>query len=257
MVRSFIRWCVEEELPVAPGVLEKLRAVKALAPGRDGVPEGEAREPADPQSVEKALPFLSRPLEVIVRLIRLTGARPSEILNLKPCEIDRTGSEWALTPTRHKGSWRGKAPVIYLGPTAQALLAPWLLKTPGQDEYVFSPSRFIAEKNAERSANRKTKLWPSHAKRNKATRKGARKRPPTERYSHLALSCAVRRACEKAKVKPFTPYQLRHLRATELREEYGLEYVRAVLGHSFAGMSDHYSKAADKALAAKVAAEVG
>jgi integrase len=61
----------------------------------------------------------------------------------------------------------------------------------------------------------------------------------------------------KAEVTPFTPYQLRHLKATELREQYGLEYVRAVLGHSFAGMSDHYSRAADKVLAAKAAAEVG
>jgi integrase len=95
-------------------------------------------------------------------------------------------------------------------------------------------------------------------KRNATKRKGAaRKRAPRDYYTHLALSCAVRRACITAKVTPFTPYQLRHLKATELRERYGLEHVRAVLGHSFQAMSDHYSKAADKALAAKVAAEAG
>ncbi len=34
-VRGFVRWCVEEQLPTAR-VLERLRAVRALAPGRDG-----------------------------------------------------------------------------------------------------------------------------------------------------------------------------------------------------------------------------
>src|SRR5262249_42618304 len=58
MVRSFVRWCVAEDLPVAPGVLEKLRAVKALAPGRDGVREGGARQPVDPAAVEKVVPLL-------------------------------------------------------------------------------------------------------------------------------------------------------------------------------------------------------
>jgi hypothetical protein len=58
-------------------------------------------------------------------------------------------------------------------------------------------------------------------------------------------------------VTPWTPYQLRHLRAVELRERYGLETVRAVLGQSFMAMSDHYSKAADATLAGRAAAEIG
>ena len=109
-----------------------------------------------------------------------------------------------------------------------------------------------------RAAERKTPRWPSHMKRNEAKRKGAaRKRPPSDRYDHRSISHAVRRACERAKVKAFSPYELRHLRAVELRERFGIEHVRAVLGHSAAAMSDHYSRAADKALATKVAREVG
>jgi integrase len=257
-VRAFIRWCVEESLPVAPGVLERLRAVRPLSPGRDGASEGETREPADPKAVEKVLPLLPASIAAIVRLLRLTGARPSEILKLKPREIERTGDVWTITPTRHKASWRGKSRTIYIGPEAQAVLAQWLLKTPGQDAYVFSPTRFLAEKNSERSANRVTPLYPSHAKRNSTKVKGsARKRPPREYYVHTALSGAVWRACKAAGVTPFSPYSLRHLKAVELRERYGLEHVRAVLGHSFQSMSDHYSKAADKTLAARAAAEAG
>ncbi len=258
MVRSFVRWCVAEELPIVPGVLEKMRAVRPLAPGRDGVPEGETREPADPAAVAKVLPLLPPMVAAALQLIRLTGARPSEILKLRPREIDRTGPVWSITPTRHKGSWRGKPRVLYVGPDAQAVLTPWLLKTPGPDAFVFSPARSVADRIAERAANRKTPRWPSHMKRNATKRKGvARKRPAGEFYTHVAFSCAVRRACKKAKVPPFTPYQLRHLKAVELRERYGLEHVRAVLGHSFQGMSDHYSKAADKVLASRAASEAG
>jgi integrase len=210
--------------------------------------------------VAKVLPFLPPMVAAAFQVVRLTGARPSEVLRLKPRELDRTGKEWVLTPTRHKGSWRGKSRTIYLGPEAQAALEPWLAKTPNPDAFVFSPARAVAERNAERSANRQTPRYPSHMKRNAAKRKGIRgKRQPAEVYDHLAFCNAVRRACKKANVPHFSPYQLRHLRAVELREnvKYGLEYVRAVLGHSFAGMSDHYSKAADKALAAKAASEIG
>lgn len=94
--------------------------------------------------------------------------------------------------------------------------------------------------------------------RNATKRKGVkRKRPPAEVYDHNAFSNAVRRACRAANVPPFSPYQLRHLKAVELRERFGLEHVRAVLGHSFQAMSDHYSKAADKVLAVRAATEAG
>jgi hypothetical protein len=68
---------------------------------------------------------------------------------------------------------------------------------------------------------------------------------------------AFRRACERADVQAFSPYQLRHLRAVELRESHGLETAKAVLGHTFACMSDHYSCHADAALSSRAAAEYG
>ncbi len=257
MVRGFVKWCVKAGLMSAV-VLEGLRAVRPLAPGRSAAKEREPVQPADPTSVVKALPFLSKPLAAVVGLLRLTGARPSEILTMRPRDLDRTADVWVLSPARHKGSWRGKSRAVHFGPEARALLAPWLDATPSADAYIFSPVRAEAERNAERGAGRKTPRWASHMARNVTKRKGAKRaRPIKDRYCHLALSCAVRRACLKAKVTAFTPYSLRHLKAVELRERYGLEHVRATLGHSFAGMSDHYSKAADSALAARAAAETG
>ena len=108
MVRSWARWCLAEDYPVAAGLLDKLRAVKSLSPGRDGVKEGATRGPADPAAVEKVLPLLPPAVKAIVTPIRITGARPSEITNLRPRELDRTAEPWELKPERHKGSWRLK-----------------------------------------------------------------------------------------------------------------------------------------------------
>jgi integrase len=251
-VKRVIRWAVENELLPCSN-WETLRAVRGLARGRTEAPEPEPRKPADPAAVKATLLHLPPMLAAAVRLIYLCGARPSEILRMRPCELDRSDDIWTLAPVRHKGTWRGGSRVLYLGPEAQAVLMPRLIGTP-HDSYVFSPARAEFERNRERSANRTVKLWPSHAERNRTKRKGRKHKPY---YDKDALNRAVLRACEKAKVEPWTPYQLRHLRAVELREQFGLEHARAVLGHAYASMSDHYSKAADKNLAAAVAAKIG
>lgn len=254
-VRRAFRWAAGEEL-VPTTVYEGLRALPPLMPGRGGVKEGKPRKPADPDAVAKALPFMPPAVRVVVQLLRITGARPTEILTLRPCDLDRKNEIWAFTPATHKGTWKGRSRTIYIGKDAQAVLAPWLLGTPN-DAYVFSPARSEELRNRERSKKRKTPLYPSHAKRNESKRVKQRREPFAPRFDHQALAYAVRRACEKAEVEPFSPYCLRHLRAVELREKYGLEVVRAVLGQSQMSMADLYSKGADETLARKAASEVG
>lgn len=254
-VRRAFRWAAGEEL-VPTAVYEGLRAVPPLMPGRGGIKEGKPRKPADPEAVAKALPFMPPAVRVVVQLLRLTGARPTEILTMRPCDLDRKNEIWAFTPATHKTAWKGKTRTIYIGKDAQAALAPWLLGTPN-DGYVFSPARSEELRNRERSEKRKTPLYPSHAKRNASKRVKLRREPFAPRFDHQSLAYAVRRACEKAEVEPFSPYCLRHLRAVELREKYGLEVVRAVLGQSQMSMADLYSKGADEVLARKAAAEVG
>jgi integrase len=250
-VRQFFRWCVEEQL-VAPTVLLGLQAVRALDCGRSGVKEGQPRQPADPVAVEKSLPFMSPAVRAVVQLLRLTGARPSEILLMTPGELDRTGDIWVLKPRYHKTSWRGKSRTLFLGPESQVVLLPWLDGVE-PDQYVFRPRQSERLRNLLRSEKRLAKRWPSHIARNEAKRVVRRKRAPSECYDRQSLGRAIRRACKRAGVTPFCPYALRHLRAVELREKYGLETVRAVLGHSYKAMADHYSKAADAALASRAA----
>lgn len=39
---------------------------------------------------------------------------------------------WLYTPTSHKTAHRGKKRTIYIGPRAQAILKPWLLRETGR-----------------------------------------------------------------------------------------------------------------------------
>lgn len=82
---------------------------------------------------------------------------------------------------------------------------------------------------------------------------------PDQRLFPLAratLSNAIKRACADAEIPRFTAYHLRHTRATEIRDQLGLEAAQAALGHQNPSMTLHYSSKLDN-LAATVAAKLG
>ncbi len=68
-------------------------------------------------------------------------------------------------------------------------------------------------------------------------------------------SCIIR-ACDKARVPRWTPYQLRHTAATRIREQYGLEAAQVILGHARADVTQIYAARNEK-LAVEVAQKVG
>jgi len=72
-------------------------------------------------------------------------------------------------------------------------------------------------------------MTPSQANRQKTPN---RKRAPKESYDRNSYARAIRRACKKAGIDPWTPNQLRHSRATMLRAEFGIEAAQLMLGHS-------------------------
>ena len=74
-------------------------------------------------------------LAIVVELLALTAARPSELLRLTPADLDRGGEVelargyrvklpgvWCVQPSRHKTSRKGKRRVIYITPKFEALL---------------------------------------------------------------------------------------------------------------------------------------
>ena len=75
-------------------------------------------------------------------------------------------------------------------------------------------------------------------------------------YKVTAFGYAVRKAADRAGVPHWHPNQLRHLFATEVRKEYGLEAAQVLLGHSRADVTQVYAER-DETLAASVAAAIG
>jgi len=166
-IRSVFSWAVGEEL--VPGTIAAaLRDVKGLQPGEKNVRESIPRPPAFWDDVEKVLPYCPRPVAVMLQLQWLTGMRSGEVRVMRTLDIDRTNQEsWVYRPGsdagphgRHKNAWRGQDRAVPLGPQCIKLLAPWLREDdPGA--YLFNPKRWIAQRNEERKAQRKTPMTPS------------------------------------------------------------------------------------------------
>src|SRR5262249_56176194 len=121
---------------------------------------------------------------------------------------------------------------------------------------VFPPRRSEEDRTAKRRKARKTPLWPSHLRRMRAKRAVSRARPPREQYDVASYRRAIRRACLKAGLPLWHPNQLRHLRGTEIRRNYGLEASQAVLGHAELSVTQVYADV-DREAARKIMAEVG
>ncbi|MEM7204098.1 MAG: site-specific integrase [Planctomycetota bacterium] len=225
-IRQLFRWGVENEL-VPATLLESLRAVPGLRRGRTTAREPDKVRPVPEADVARTLPHLSRTVAAMVQVQLLTGMRPGELRVMTAQEIDQTGSVWLYTPTRHKNDYRGQTRTIAIGPRAQLILAPFLSGNP--DDPVFSPAGAEHERNQQRRGRRRTPCWPSHLKRGK--KPNPRLQPGT-RYLKDSYRTAIRRACQTAQVPIWTPNQLRHLAATRIRQQFGIEAAQLVLGHA-------------------------
>jgi integrase len=158
-------------------VYHRLTTVTGLQKGRSKARETEPVRPVDDATADATLPHLNRHVRGLIEFQRLTGCRPGEACAVRRCDIDTGGAVWLYRPPRHKGSWRGKARTVAIGPKAQALLREFF--TPDITDYLFSPRRAVEEVRAARAANRRTPRYPSHLRRNAAKRKTTPKRTPS------------------------------------------------------------------------------
>src|SRR5262245_2636227 len=90
-IKTFAQWAETRGLLPA-GTFAALRAVKGLAVGQYGVPESEGLLPVPEPDIEATLRCLGRVPRAAVELLLLTGARPAEVLGLRPAWFDRSGS---------------------------------------------------------------------------------------------------------------------------------------------------------------------
>lgn len=291
-IQRVFKWGVENEL-VPPHVYQGLQAVGGLKLGRTEARETDPVRPVPEAYVKATLDQLSPAVGTMVRLQILTGMRPGEVVLMRGTDLDTQGASWTYTPAVHKTEHHGRQRIIYLGPRAQDELAPWLKSD--LQAYIFSPAQAEEQRNAQRRADRATRITPSQSNRQ---RNPNRVRPPGPRYSQNSYRRAIHRACDaafppparlaRAKVRRQTgerwetthewrsrlgeakwqelqawrrehrwsPNQLRHNAATHLRKQFGIEAARVVLGHSSAAVTEVYAEM-DLAKAADIMAKVG
>jgi integrase len=228
-----------------------LRAVDGLRRGRTAAREAPPIRPVPVADVEATLPHLPRPVAAMVQVMRYSNCRAEDVVAMRGCDLAINGDVWAYRPESHKNAWRGHERVVHLGPQAQAAIRPFLradLLAP-----LFSPQQALEEHHARRREQRKTKRTPSELTR---TRQPSPQWRPGARYSVNSFQQAVRRACLRANVPAWSVLQVRHTRATEVREQYGVEGAAASLGHKRLETSQIYAEKNDR-LSKEIARAIG
>ena len=261
-VRRLFQWAESQEL-VPRGTHNSLKTVEPLRKGRTIAPELPPVKPVSDEEVDATIPFLPDIVADMVRFQRLTGARPGEVCGLRPADIDRSGPDWVWRPVHHKNSWREADRVIMIGPRARKILERYLLRDAAA--CCFSPAESERKRSQLRRLARKSPMTPSQRTR-RAKANGRRR--PRDRYDTAAYRHAITRAVEalnserKAKdpsavsVEDWSPNQLRHAAATQIRKEFGLEAAQVVLGHTSADITQVYAER-NQALATKVVKQIG
>jgi integrase len=140
IIKRCFAWAAEEEI-IPAEVSNGLIPVKGLKKGRTEAREKATIGPVDDAHVDAILPKVSELVADVLRVMRLTGMRPGECLSMSPAEIDRTDpSCWVYRPGHHKTAHLDKIRAIVLGPKAQAIILPRLMKT-GSTGLIFSITR--------------------------------------------------------------------------------------------------------------------
>jgi integrase len=261
-IRRVFQWAEGQEL-VPRNTFQSLKTTEPLRLGRTVAPELPEVKPVEDAVIEATLPLLPEIVADMVRFQRLTGTRPGEVCSLRPMDIDRSGEVWTWRPPRHKTTWRGKDRVISIGPRAQEVLMKYLLRE--APAYCFSPIEAERRRSELRRLARQSPMTPSQRKR-KPKRNGRRR--PRDCYDAASYRHAVTRAVAALnakrlredpaapQVEEWSPNQLRHAAATEIRRRFGLEAAQVVLGHATANVTEIYAERNQK-LAAEVIKQIG
>ncbi|MEX2141616.1 MAG: site-specific integrase [Pirellulales bacterium] len=250
-LRRMFKWAASEQL-LSESAWRELGTVEGLRRGKTQARETKRVQPVADEAVDATLPKLSPVVADMVRLQRLTGMRPGELCILRPADIDRSADVWSFTPQRHKTEHHDRQRVVFIGPRAQDVLRPYLLRQ--ESAYCFSPAE--SERKRRELAHARRVVPLSCGNKPGSNRNPKRSRSPRDRYTTDTYRRAVEYACHKAGIDKWHPNQLRHTAATEIRRRFGLEAAQVTLGHSKADVTQVYAER-DLQKAAAVMREVG
>lgn len=254
MVVRMFKWCTGEGL-IDPKVLATIREIQCLKRGRTTAPESEPVHEVPQHVVEATLPHLPQVVVDMVRLQQLLGCRPGELCTIKPCMVDRSHQKWEIDLDEHKNAHRGHSRTIFVGPKAQSILKTYLQRP----EDCFSPREAMEQRREARALARVTQA-------NQGNRRGYSRRTRqgdpeyvyiNDFYKTSSYGHAIAYACKLAWPAPehldaqqtkawhtshrWSPNQLRHAAAGEIRSVFGLEHCAAVLGHADVDTSKIYA----------------
>jgi integrase len=199
-------------------------------------------------AIRAVLAHLSPQVAAMIQLQHRCGARLQEVVAIRPCEVTTEGDEWLYQPRSHKTAHLDRGKVIVLGPKAQEILRPWLDRD--LESYCFVPAKTSAWHYRRLRRRESSTLRPGEGEVR------ALKLAPRLRYTRHSYRTAVQRACRRAGIPVCSPRQLRHTRATLIRQAYGLEAAKAVLDHADTKITEIYAER-DLELAMRIMREIG
>ena len=248
---AMFKWAAKKELcsPTVPMALMQLGGLKK---GRTKARETAGVTCVEDAVVDQTLPALPEIVADMVRFQRLTGARPGEVCALRPGDLDRSEEVWLYRPDAHKTEHHEQDRTIAIGPRAQEVLLPYLVR--GSKTWCFSPAESIERSRRRAEASRKTPQSCGNTRG--SNRVAAPKRLPSDKYSVSSYRMAIRRGCNKLGLPVWSPNQLRHTAATEIRKQFGLEAAQVICGHQTADVTQVYAER-NLDLARQVAKAVG
>jgi integrase len=220
-VRQLFKWAEGREL-VREGKIFALQQVAPIMPGQTTARDNDPKRPVPDEVFEATLPHVPTVVADLLRVVRLSGCRTGEACDLRRADINMTGEVWVWIPPSHKTAWRGHQRVIQIGPKAQAILLPYIMKAE-PDAFLFSPRIAVAQRRG-RKAGRHIR----------------------DSYDTCGVARAITRACERHGITKWSPHQLRHTRLTEVRNQFGIDAAQAVGGHRHIAVTEVYATASQE-----------
>ena len=237
---SIFKWGVWKEL-CKESTWQKLTVIPPYKKGEPGTFEGRKRKPVSDDVLIRTLKYAVPTESAMIKFHRLIGARPGEVCNLTVGAVDLKGGKILLT--EHKTKAHVGERTIEMRPEACEIIAPYLIGKKPEDA-VFSPRQVMAERYATKRANRKTKVSPSQAERDRKSAVRPKSRIG-EFYNPKSYYRMVERLIARANkagenIPDWFPYMIRHATATADAMDSILKLAMERLGHTTPKMTENW-----------------
>lgn len=202
------KWGCSEEL-VSESSYRRLLTVPDLCPGELGCKDAREVVPVSKELFEATLPFVSETCSDFLRLLWLSGARPGELIDLTPAELQADGDYLVYRPRNHKTKHKNKLRAIVFGSEGVAILRKHWPAEVGSRFFACYSDAGVVRNAVYRACERgNLKRWHPYQLRHAAVTRialehgkevatavaGHARATTTERYDHGAVERAKRAA---------------------------------------------------------------